>query len=724
MALDNKLRQVTDTIHGSIFLSGLESAMIATPYFFRLHDIYQSSTVYMTYPTNRTKRYEHSLGVMQLASRMLFSAVSNADDPVKLGFFRELEDRFNEVVSIARKNANNPNIGGGYYQTLKQSINKAFGTFKDPTIWGSISIARLSAADDSIFTEQALNEFQYYPLVTGDSTDDAIKQFFMYRCLLQAVRIVALFHDVGHPPFSHIIEDAIKELFLETNRDGWDKQKVERFDDSLRQFVAKGEDAFSCHSIYVDRSLDYAAMHERIGFSLLQYALDDAMKDICGNLGNDDSSRALLVHMIVVAEFSMAIWAEKDNFFRSIHTIVDGLLDADRMDYIIRDFRNSGVDWGDIPYERLITPMKMILVKEHLGVELGENEQAFMIAFPRKLEEDIIDLLLNRYKLFERVNFHHRCIKTAKALQTSVKLLAENYLSTNEEDINPEVRILWDALNTDAGDKPLRIIQWNDSFLISMLHRSLVEMQDGIDESKRILFDNLQEILLNRKRYFSIIKRGQDCKSFVDLVFKKAGFTVEKIEAFKQIEFCKFCHNQGTDGMSFSMADIAVVQAANECDSVKRSISLLELMSSGDLEMFDALGLTTSHELMEVELTKLVEQGIITAFHLIINKGRTKTGIPKHEDQFDEIYLIGAEGNYKTLDDKVSLKPQIRAIEKNIPWIYVYVVPNVATSCAYGDKEKINRVIEKVFDRLAQALADELKSKEPMLFGSTSEGVE
>ena len=718
MALDNKLRQVTDTIHGSIFLSGLESAMIATPYFFRLHDIYQSSTVYMTYPTNRTKRYEHSLGVMQLASRMLFSAVSNADDPVKIAFFKELELRFNDVIKAAKKNANNPNIGGGYYQNLRQSINRLFGSYRDQSIWSCISNARITAKEESIFTEQALNEFQYYPLVTGEP-EEAIKQFFMYRCLLQAVRIVALFHDVGHPPFSHIIEDAIRDLYLNTNRDGWDETKEQCFEDSLRLFIADGHDAFSCHSIYVDRSLDYAATHERIGFSLLQFSLDDAIKGICGDLRNDDSSRALLIHLIVVSEFSMAIWAEKDNFFRSIHTLVDGLLDADRMDYIMRDSRNSGVDWGDIPYERLITPMKFILVDEHLGIKLKRSEQAFMLAFPKKLEEDIIDLLLTRYKLFERVNFHHRCMKTAKALQTSVKLLAENYLSASEEDINPEVSILWNALNTEAGDKPLRIIQWNDSFLISMLHRSLVELQNGFDESKNVLFDNLQEILLNRKKYFSIIKRGQDCKNFIDLVFKKADLNVEKIEAFKQIEFYRFCHNQGTDGSTFGMADIANVQAANECDSVRRALTLLELINSGDLEMFDALGLDDSYTLMNRALNELVNEGRIKDYHLILNRGRRKTGIPNHEDQFDEIYLIGSDGSNKTLDDSVSLKPQIRVIEKSIPWIYVYVVPNVPISGAYGDTDGIKCVVQQVFDRLAQSLADELMSKKTLLFGTT-----
>ena len=75
-----KLRQVTDNIHGTIYLSDLESELISTPYFYRLHDIYQSSTVYMTYPSNRTKRYEHSIGTMEIASSMIYSAISNANN--------------------------------------------------------------------------------------------------------------------------------------------------------------------------------------------------------------------------------------------------------------------------------------------------------------------------------------------------------------------------------------------------------------------------------------------------------------------------------------------------------------------------------------------------------------------------------------------------------------------------------------------------------------------
>ena len=101
-----KIRQVTDNIHGTVYLSTLESELISTPYFYRLHDIYQSSTVYMTYPSNRTKRYEHSLGTMELASSMLFSAVSNADNFTRKKLFEKLRTYYQEVVKIALERPN------------------------------------------------------------------------------------------------------------------------------------------------------------------------------------------------------------------------------------------------------------------------------------------------------------------------------------------------------------------------------------------------------------------------------------------------------------------------------------------------------------------------------------------------------------------------------------------------------------------------------------------
>ena len=729
MSGDNKLRQVTDIVHGTIFLSELEAELIATPFFFRLHDIYQSSTVYMTYPSNRTKRYEHSLGVMQLASRMIFASVTNADDETKSAFFIQLEERFNNVISIAEK-SNDYNITSGYYEKVRELINRAFTTKRKMNdIWDSLSKAKGSSDNDGLFSELAINHYQYFPMISKNTSDrEGLKQYFLYRCLLQALRIVALFHDVGHPPFSHIIEETLKDIYAESDRKNWNPEKLEVLDSSIRPYASeKEEEAFTCQSITLNKSLAKAATHERIGFCLLQNALIDAIQNIVeplstakGNLANNDTARSLLIYLVVVAEFSLSIWAEKDIFFKTMHTLVDGIIDADRLDYIVRDSINSGVDWGMIPYDRIITPMKLMRKKDNNGGSPDEQDVPLIIAFPKKIEEDIIDILLIRYKLFARVNYHHRCMKTAKALQTAVKILAENYLKDNEDSVNQGISSLWKALSLEAGDQSIRIIQWNDSFLITTLHQALVELQDSAKYDKdelRILSDNLREILLNKKKYYSVIKRGQDCKAFIDLVFSKAGITKSEIEQYKQQEFCRFCHNRSVPHPVFSEDEIATLQEANECDSVKRARIILELMETGDLEQFDALGMDESYIIMEFTLELLKEEGKIKDYHLIKNTGRRKTGIQRHKDIHDEIYLYDTSGAVTPINEEISLKPQIKTIEKSIPWIYVYIVPNDDYSDSNGNNKSATY---KVFEALAEALAEEINKNISKLFSLTT----
>lgn len=94
----NRIRQVTDSVHGTIFISELEHRMMSTPFFYRLHDVYQSSTVYMTFPSNRTKRYEHSLGTMELAGQMFYAAITNASVNDRKKFMTELQILFSNLL--------------------------------------------------------------------------------------------------------------------------------------------------------------------------------------------------------------------------------------------------------------------------------------------------------------------------------------------------------------------------------------------------------------------------------------------------------------------------------------------------------------------------------------------------------------------------------------------------------------------------------------------------
>ena len=714
--MEKKLRQVTDNIHETIYLSSLESEMISTPYFYRLHDIYQSSTVYMTFPSNRTKRYEHSLGTMEVASTMFFSAVSNGDASVRDKLFDNLNKYFTHICDLAILECEGQ--VAPYFTKNKDAINALFSSMSSEKLDKYISGCVMKAMAGGCFRDSALDHFQYYSTQTDENTNyRGVKNLFLYRCLLQAIRIIALFHDVGHPPYSHIMEDVLQSLYDESISDTsnkWDKEKRKTFMQCMERYCTKDEErAYSCQMMFSKSSLVNAAPHERIGLSFLQSAINDVipviMETILNSSLDEEYKIANVLYYIMVAEFSVAILVEKDLFFKSFHKIVDGVLDSDRLDYITRDSLNSGVDWGTVPYKRLVNSAKLILL-DSKGKEEGNS--MFAIAYPKKLSDDIEDVLLTRYKIFARINFHHRCMKTANALKTAVKMLAENYLTFKDDDcVNTDINILWTSLTMKAGKRDRRVILWNDSWLISMLHRSLVNLDEksrGKDET-RLLKDNLEEILLNKKKYYTLLKRGHDIQNFVRKIFDYAGIENEKLQNLYNKELSKYYNNFDNE-----ITDDNILQKdkADALDSLFRVDELLQILADGDLErLFCPVPLMDKgiDEIVDDIFNKMINEGYIEAYGKIVNDGRGKTGLPKHRDLLDEIYLYNGK-ECLTFDVENTLKLQIKAIEKNVPWLFLYFVPK--------DKiADINKLAELIIDELAKSIGNRLGERYEELFG-------
>jgi uncharacterized protein len=63
-------KKIYDSIHGFIRFSELEKELIDSYPFQRLHQIHQLGIAYLVYPGATHKRFEHSLGVMELAGRI------------------------------------------------------------------------------------------------------------------------------------------------------------------------------------------------------------------------------------------------------------------------------------------------------------------------------------------------------------------------------------------------------------------------------------------------------------------------------------------------------------------------------------------------------------------------------------------------------------------------------------------------------------------------------
>lgn len=708
--MEKKMRQVTDNIHGTIYLSDLESELISTPYFYRLHDIYQNSTVYMTFPSNRTKRYEHSLGTMALASRIVYSSVINADEQTRSRLFNKLKSYSCEIAKSVLEKGDPYKL---YFTNNETDIDGFFDTFQDELDENFILKCIQDAIKSGEFLNSALDYHQYYP-VEGLAPEEGnkIENIYFYRCLLQAIRIVALFHDVGHPPYSHIIEDALSELYetIENGSpDNWKPKKVEKFKKCLSPFFSKESgQAYKCRRLFSNSSLLDAKPHERIGLSLLDQAINDVIpSEVANVVSSEVEPRIKLAHIlyyITVVEFTFAILVEKDINFKSFHKIVDGIIDADRLDYIVRDSQNSGVDWGVIPYERIINSAKLFsLTADNLGNRLPEDKIPFVIAYPQKISDDIEDLLLVRYKIFARINFHHRCMKTAMALQAAVKELAIDYLSNDDSKcISNEISTLWLAHDDRVGNKKIRIIQWNDSWLISVLHKALVKIYvtQKTSEKTKKLREDLEEILLNKKKYYSLLKRGNDNNSFVQRVLEKTGITKENVEKIKQKEYAKYYSND------MSSASDNTILLDPRCDALDSICRMDELLENFDLQLLYSLIPLEGQNITNIIKDVLNAFPGISDSAVLVNRGKNKTGLPSHKSIFENIYLYNDDKCFP-YNERLTLLQQIQAIQKHVPWLYIYFAPsteNTDTSSLSSDLLEVlaNTVAKKLSSRLVE----------------------
>lgn len=706
--MQTKIRQITDSIHGTIYISELEHMMMSTPFFYRLNDVYQSSTVYMTYPSNRTKRYEHSLGTMELAGQMFYACVTNASAEDQNKFLDQIKSLFEEILHCLEERNDLAHID--IYKEAANPINDVIPT----------SICNLDAflnllnqtKKETPIRDHALckQDVCFYELIKDDSDSNALKTIalytFLYQCILEALRIAALFHDIGHPPFSHIIEFTLKKLYEKENKK-YNKSRYEVLKKYLRDYVERRAVKDLLLDICDHKStIDNSALHEQIGSHLLYNAYSGILKKqfkewtLPDRGTENDSLRA--IYLVTVLEFTFGILMEKAPILASVHRLVDGPIDADRLDYIVRDSGNSGVDWGEITYSRLISAAKFVYDKH--GV--------LQIAFPEKICDDLDDMFVNRYKIFQRINYHHKSVKTSELLQRSVEMLAEDYLLTSKgHEIAPDIHKLWTSLGASFGQNAVenQISQWTDSWLISVLSQALSTLSDTnirrnlVDESigrtsKKLdkLYRMLEEVQLNRRRYFPLLKRQRDALYLRDRIIEKAGINPEALCKISMHEYEKLSTKTGVDA-----------------DSARESLYRIELLQEKILRVADfSLLDTVMHcdqtfkEIVEDVLESAALESKITDFFLWQNTGFTNLGVSPNA----EIVLYRANGEIYTYDKTTSLFPKLRAQKAGCLWMYVYVC------LPLGSENEYDKILNELFDAISDRMAKNINAMMNSLF--------
>lgn len=460
----DKSSVVADTIHGQIVISSFEKDVIATTLFNRLHGIHQNSTAYMTFPTNRTKRVEHSFGTMYLCGNIFSNSICNASLEDNQKFFKEAEEKVLEIVSSIRESDE-------YTYKLGMLVKKVETNYSSLDIKGGI----------------------YDRIMPGNIEGVNHKVFII---LFEAIRISALLHDVGHPPFSHITEFALKNVYERVQTEKLDNETVKEFMEIMQNFCKNDLE-----------------LHEQMGNSITKTLLKDAIIDIKDAEAKDDMIYNRQLFRLIVSKMVLNILEEKDAFYQDLHSIISGTLDGDRLDYVSRDAINSGFSVGIIEYERLISSMKLVLTTV-------EGKRHFVFCPCTSVVNTIEDFLIRRWNLYCNIIYHHHVVKTDYLLQKSIEEIAYTYLENNESKSVEEadnydyilpydISGLWKAIQhqTSPLEWGYSINQWDDAWLTAILKKAY--FGEIINDSS-CLNKMLTELLTNKRRFVSLIKRKEE----------------------------------------------------------------------------------------------------------------------------------------------------------------------------------------------------------------------
>lgn len=331
---------IRDPVHGYLTVAAHERLVVDTPITQRLRRIGQTGLAELVFPEAKTSRFVHSLGAMHLASRFVVAALENASKIDVQSFFDEIQSEID-----------------GY--TLR--IEELDGLLGHSGALNALSATRFSSFVDPHSVKGRDNR-RLLALIEG------------------ALRLAALFHDLGHLPFSHDGEYALQDFA------------------SFRE-----------------------ATGNRLPPSTLDIANAKAPHEVIGHLLADIVFRLLAEPEPVVRHvYSLAMQIldapEPDyglfkhqpaSALQWLHSLVDGEIDVDRADYLLRDGQALGLDFAQYDLDRLVSNLVLIKTPE-LGYMTAVNEQGLAA---------LESYCLTRSRSHQVFVRHHKVSQVASALR-------------------------------------------------------------------------------------------------------------------------------------------------------------------------------------------------------------------------------------------------------------------------------------------------------------------
>lgn len=221
--------------------------------------------------------------------------------------------------------------------------------------------------------------------IMGLMTDHLMKQGSITEDDAVKMRVAALLHDIGHYPLSHLGE-SVYGYCLDN-------------EDLAPQIIAGlGTDNRPLYEMVAAHSR--SAHHEHLGKYI-----------VVNHIGIVQILRKYSLDPNEIAEiFTGEIGSKNMLYSQLLHSS----LDADRLDYLLRDSYQTGVKYGLVDLQYLI---RLLMVVEDPGLDSGENKK--VLVCNKKGQHVVEHFLMSRYFHYSQI-IHH---KTNGAFEGLVKAM-------------------------------------------------------------------------------------------------------------------------------------------------------------------------------------------------------------------------------------------------------------------------------------------------------------
>ena len=267
-----------------------------------------------------------------------------------------------------------------------------------------------------------------------EKTDEMKQQFIL------SAGLIGLLHDIGHAPFSHTMEDALKNIF------NYNHEII-------------GMEIINI----IDKDLDYK------GWNAFQ---------VTKNVLNKKSEYKTL-----------------DPVSKILRDMIDhSLIDVDKGDYLLRDSYHCGVNYGEYDFYRLWNFAQ-------LHKKDGDNYQ---IVFNKKVATEVWKIRFCRFSMFVNVYKHHIREITDAMLVNIIQKAVQNHKLKDFIPIDDNNKINWNEFvfwNDDTFLSKISLVeeQYINDFITRNLYKRYIEIK--INKNDTFDYDYMYEQILELEEF-------------------------------------------------------------------------------------------------------------------------------------------------------------------------------------------------------------------------------